>query len=185
MAEVNNASLLPLADDMSVKVGLYNSPVVDKNAVSYTEVTVNSADLYDASAEQKNKVKIVTLTVQQPDFDQVLYLRTTPMNGTEELKDVRPSNNVVPVRLMGKYKFLRGDVNRDGSVTIADVTALVNIVLGKDSAEPYQYDHAAADVNADGSVTIDGATALVNLVLGKSGEWARSGCGKRKHPSPL
>ena len=170
VAEVNNASLLPLADDMSVKVGLYNSPVVDKNAVSYTEVTVNSADLYDASAEQKNKVKIVTLTVQQPDFDQVLYLRTTPMNGTEELKDVRPSNNVVPVRLMGKYKFLRGDVNRDGSVTIADVTALVNIVLGKDSAEPYQYDHAAADVNADGSVTIADVTALVNLVLGKSGQ---------------
>ena len=28
-------------------------------------------------------------------------------------------------------KFLRGDVNGDGSITIADVTALVKIILGK------------------------------------------------------
>ena len=62
---------------------------------------------------------------------------------------------------------LAGDVNKDGSVTIADVTALVNIILGKDNVEPYQYDHDAADVNADGSVTIADVTALVNKILGK------------------
>ena len=60
---------------------------------------------------------------------------------------------------------LIGDVNRDGSVTIADVTALVNIILGKDTEN--QYDHAAADVNADGSITIADVTALVNIILGK------------------
>ena len=60
-----------------------------------------------------------------------------------------------------------GDVNRDGTISIADVTALVNIVLGKDSTEPYQYDHAAADVNQDSNVTIADVTALVNIVLGK------------------
>ena len=60
-----------------------------------------------------------------------------------------------------------GDVNKDGSVTIADVTALVNIILGKDNEEPYQYDHTAADVNDDGSITIADVTALVNLILGK------------------
>ncbi len=59
------------------------------------------------------------------------------------------------------------DVNQDGSVTIADVTALVNIVLGKDDTEPYQYDHSAADVNGDGNVTIADVTALVNKVLGE------------------
>ena len=60
-----------------------------------------------------------------------------------------------------------GDVNRDGTVSIADVTALVNIVLGKDNTEPYQDDHSAADVNGDGSITIADVTALVNKVLGK------------------
>ncbi|MBO5549134.1 MAG: dockerin type I repeat-containing protein [Prevotella sp.] len=60
-----------------------------------------------------------------------------------------------------------GDVNNDSKVTIADVTALVNIILGKDDSEPYQYDHVAADVNNDGKVTIADVTALVNIILGK------------------
>ena len=102
VAEVNNASLLPLASGMKVKVGLYNSPVVDENVVSYAETTVSAADLYDAAAEQKNKVKIVTLTVPEQEYDQVLYLSTTPMQGSEPVKDVRPSNNVLPVKVAGK-----------------------------------------------------------------------------------
>ncbi len=60
-----------------------------------------------------------------------------------------------------------GDVNRDGQVSIADVTALVNIILGKDSTVPYQYDHDAADVNTDGGISIADVTALVNSILGK------------------
>lgn len=62
----------------------------------------------------------------------------------------------------------KGDVNNDGSVTIADVTALVNIILGKDNVEPYQYNHAAADVNGDEGITIADVTALVNIILGKT-----------------
>jgi len=61
----------------------------------------------------------------------------------------------------------KGDVNKDGEVTIADVTALVNIILGKDNTEPYQYDHGAADVNGDEGITIADVTALVNIILGK------------------
>ena len=60
-----------------------------------------------------------------------------------------------------------GDVNCDGFVTIADVTALVNIILGKDDTKPYQYSHDAADVNQDDSITIADVTALVNLILAK------------------
>ena len=56
----------------------------------------------------------------------------------------------------------QGDVNGDGVVTIADVTALVNIILGKSEA------NAIADVNGDGSVTIADVTALVNIILGKN-----------------
>ena len=57
--------------------------------------------------------------------------------------------------------FLIGDVNKDGSVTIADVTALVNIILGRG------FDPENADVNADGAITIADVTALVNIILGK------------------
>ena len=61
-----------------------------------------------------------------------------------------------------------GDVNKDGTISIADVTALVNIILGKDDGETPQFDHSAADVNEDGSVSIADVTALVNIILGKS-----------------
>ena len=56
-----------------------------------------------------------------------------------------------------------GDVNSDKTVTIADVTALVNIILGK-SESPGD----VADVNGDHSVTIADVTALVNIILGKT-----------------
>ncbi len=62
---------------------------------------------------------------------------------------------------------LAGDVNRDGSQTIADVTALVNIILGK-ATESDNYDMKAADVNNDGSRSIADVTALVNIILGKT-----------------
>jgi len=54
------------------------------------------------------------------------------------------------------------DVNGDKEVSIADVTSLVNILLGKASDE-----NPAADVNEDGSTTIADVTALVNILLGK------------------
>ncbi|MBQ9560292.1 MAG: InlB B-repeat-containing protein, partial [Bacteroidaceae bacterium] len=57
---------------------------------------------------------------------------------------------------------LMGDVNGDGTLTIADVTALVNMVLGKSEFSE------VADVNGDGHPSIADVTTLVNIVLGKA-----------------
>lgn len=62
------------------------------------------------------------------------------------------------------------DINRDGVLSVADVTALVEILLGKDSVEPYECDHDAADVNGDEAITIADVTALTNLLLEKASE---------------
>ena len=64
---------------------------------------------------------------------------------------------------------LKGDVNRDREVTIADLTALVNILLGKATEEndSDRYDFEAADVNGNGERTVADVTALVNILLGK------------------
>lgn len=86
---------------------------------------------------------------------------------TKALGDHRPAVGEFVLMRVNKVRFLRGDVNRDGSITIADVTALVNVLLGKDDAEPYVYDHEAADANADGSITIADVTTLVNILLVK------------------
>ena len=60
-----------------------------------------------------------------------------------------------------------GDVNRDGLITIADVPALVNIILEKVKypGDAENYDFGAADVNCDGNITITDVTSLVNIIL--------------------
>ena len=65
---------------------------------------------------------------------------------------------------------LHGDVTRDGKVDIADVTAAIDVVLGKDSVEPFLYDHDAADMDDDGDIDISDVTALIDFILGKQSE---------------
>lgn len=62
----------------------------------------------------------------------------------------------------GPTTTLKGDVNADGEVNVADVTALVNIILSGDSGSN---DADAADVNADGEVNVSDVTALVAIIL--------------------
>ena len=54
-----------------------------------------------------------------------------------------------------------GDVNHDGVVDLADVTLLINKVLGNDATQLYN-----PDVNADGNVDVADVTTLVSLILG-------------------
>lgn len=55
-----------------------------------------------------------------------------------------------------------GDVNMDGEVTIADVTKLIDVLLGYVLAD---YDPAAADVDRDGEISIADVTSLIDFLL--------------------
>ena len=55
-----------------------------------------------------------------------------------------------------------GDVNGDGRLTIADVTALIDILLGSGHAGGY---YTPGDINMDSHVTIADVTALIDLLL--------------------
>ena len=61
--------------------------------------------------------------------------------------------------------ILRGDVNSDGSVSIADVTALIDYLLGSGGS----ISTSAADVNLDNNVSIADVTMLIDYLLG--GAW--------------
>jgi Leucine-rich repeat (LRR) protein len=58
--------------------------------------------------------------------------------------------------------FLQGDVNGDGSVGIADVTALIDYLL---NGEANAINLAAADIDNDGSVMISDVTALIDYLM--------------------
>lgn len=53
---------------------------------------------------------------------------------------------------------LKGDVNGDGEINIADVNAVIDIILTGDP-------HLAADVNGDGEVNLADVNAIIDLIL--------------------
>lgn len=62
-----------------------------------------------------------------------------------------------------KSSKLRGDVNLDGEVGVADVSAIYNILLG--ISDDYR---ETADVNEDGEITVADISAIYNIILGVS-----------------
>ena len=52
-----------------------------------------------------------------------------------------------------------GDVNGDGEVNIADVNAVINMILGGNN------DTTAADVNGDGEINIADVNSIINIIL--------------------
>jgi len=59
--------------------------------------------------------------------------------------------------------YLTGDVNGDGEVTIADVNAIIDIILGNNVDDATL---KRADVNGDGEVTIADVNADLDIILG-------------------
>ena len=89
------------------------------------------------------------------------YSSTNPKDKTYAHIDGGPSN---PGYFTAKQDFQRGDVNGDGNVTISDVTALIDLLLGGGTIN-----NPAADCNGDSNVTISDVTALIDYLLG--GTW--------------
>ena len=73
-----------------------------------------------------------------------------------EVQDMYFSNEA------GGNDFIRGDVNGDNLVNIADVTALINYLLNDD---PTGINLDAANCNQDEAVSIADVTALINFLL--------------------
>ncbi len=59
-------------------------------------------------------------------------------------------------------KFVLGDANGDGKVTITDAVAVVNYILGSTQGT---FNVTAADVSGDGTITITDAVGIVNIIL--------------------
>ena len=144
--------------------------------MSIAGLNVQGFATYSTQAEMTvDEGNTVVFTKVSPD-----YWTIYNTNGTGELPNYRYMHEDGSYKVVGwessnnnswwifEKASVIGDVNGDGQVSIADVTALVNIILGKDNTQPYQYDHDAADVNGDGSTSIADVTALVNIILGKN-----------------
>ena len=70
---------------------------------------------------------------------------------------------VASQNLVGNATVMRGDVNGDGLVNVADATAIIDYLLSGND-EGFNLD--AADVDGDGNVSVADVSALIDLLLG-------------------
>ena len=57
---------------------------------------------------------------------------------------------------------IKGDVNDDGEVTVADVNAIINLILGGQASYAITQ---ASDVNGDGEITVADVNEVINIIL--------------------
>ena len=78
----------------------------------------------------------------------------SPVSDRRELYLINVTETSTPVRL--------GDVNEDGLVNIADVTCLIDYLLG---ANPQPFNELNADVDYSTVINIGDVTALIDILL--------------------
>lgn len=93
--------------------------------------------------------------LEVPTSTSVLYVPKGKVNAYKEHEEWGVFTHIVEME-----GGLKGDVNGDGEVNIADVNALIDIILGG-SGNTF-----AADVNGDGEVNIADVNTIINIILG-------------------
>jgi len=87
----------------------------------------------------------------------------TGINKDIYLEVTSTTNKYTVADITSQYNWIVGDVNRDGEVNVADVTALIAIILSS------SYDDSnlsIADVNNDHEVNVADVTKLIAIILG-------------------
>ncbi|MBE6315235.1 MAG: hypothetical protein E7078_01120 [Bacteroidales bacterium] len=104
--------------------------------------------------------------------DEITWPYTMPSNGYHFLYGFE--NNVLKYTNGNKFElpgggFTRGDVDNDGNVAIADVTALIDALLSGNFDDGDEFSSDAADCDLDGEIAIADVTTLIDYLL--SGNW--------------
>ena len=126
---------------------------------------VASAETYNYLKFTKTNGSTVTYSVEglKLTYDNanvyVTNAETTTTIALAEVQDMYFSNEA------GGNEFKRGDVNNDGNVSISDVTALIDYLLGSNT----DINTDAADCNTDNNISIADVTALIDYLL--YGSW--------------
>ena len=146
---VDDLELVYLADIKSVR---FKGATLD---LANTDIDIADDDVISASDFLVEKIgedaKVTTLVeANAKGYQAVISVVSGDLNTQKTL-----------VFNFNKPVWADGDVNHDGVVDLADVTLLINKVLGADATQIYN-----PDVNADGNVDVADVTTLVSLILG-------------------
>ena len=128
--------------------------IANNNTFSYeidADATVSAADFATTVEGADAKVTVV-VDETETGYQAVI----TVVSG-----DLQTATPYV-VNFTKKASVVIGDVNGDGSVDVADATAVISAILG---GNPSPYNATAADVDGNGTVDVADVTALINKIL--------------------
>ena len=117
-----------------------------------TGVTVDSVTFVPTTVSRTN---LFPLSIKVPRTMNKARLRFAAWKG-----DVNSSG---AVRQIVITSLLRGDVDRNGEVNIADINAVINAILGTDVNQELL---ERADVNGDGEVNVSDINTVIGIILG-------------------
>ena len=113
-------------------------------------------------------VDSVTFTPDSVSRTNYIYLSLTVPHGLTSARlrfaswkaDVNSSG---AVRQIDTSSFLFGDVNLDGEVSVADINAVLDVILGGNDDEELR---RRADVNRDGEVSVADVNSIIDVIVG-------------------
>ena len=161
------ANSIVTSDKYSVKLTVTNNGSTNYQEDITVKLYKNLDGNYGSNAQIENQFISIgpgETTELQFDLDNVIdgwrYFAAIYYysNGQAVLDSTTPYYTIV---FPAEPQFTLGDVNDDHTVNIADVTALIDYLLGSGNA----VNELAADVNGDHSINIADVTALIDMLL--------------------
>ncbi len=161
------ANSIVTSDKYSVKLTVTNNGSTNYQEDITVKLYKNLDGNYGSNAQIENQFISIgpgETTELQFDLDNVIdgwrYFAAIYYysNGQAVLDSTTPYYTIV---FPAEPQFTTGDVNDDGAVNIADVTALIDYLLGSGNT----VNELAADVNGDQNINIADVTALIDMLL--------------------
>lgn len=166
-------SLVPSSQLMTATAG--NGPDfwwVDLGGTTGESVTlstiIDDTGLYGLGAGLVNDLALFSISVSDlpQDEETTLTFDSSPAGGsiltvTGGL-DVPVSHDVTPIQVVVPTRFLRGDVNENGSVNVGDAVVLLRRMFGLD---PPGNCLSASDTDADGNLDLSDAIRLLTFLF--------------------
>lgn len=161
------ANSIVTSDKYSVKLTVTNNGSTNYQEDITVKLYKNLDGNYGSNAQIENQFISIgpgETTELQFDLDNVIdgwrYFAAIYYysNGQAVLDSTTPYYTIV---FPAEPQFILGDVNDDHTVNIADVTALIDYLLGSGNA----VNELAADVNGDQNINIADVTALIDMLL--------------------
>ena len=127
----------------------------DPTVTTYSIETIGEPNLDDFTADIEGASAVLTKTMEQ-NADGTYRIAISVVSG-----DLQTATCYIITATATTPAFIPGDVNNDGSVSISDVTDLIDYLLGSDNGINQQ----AADLDNSGEITIADVTMLIDKLL--------------------